>query len=83
VKVGDSDIMSQQDFDEALKQYNMAMIDFFKGNPEPLKKIYSSPDDISLSQLSGPFMRGRKKVIETAILNAENDCVLNRVSCLG
>ncbi len=62
--------MPLRDFDEAVKRYDMAMSDFFKGNPEPVNNFYSSSDDISLAQLSGSFVRGRKQVIETASRNA-------------
>jgi ketosteroid isomerase-like protein len=62
--------MSQQDFDEIAKQYNKAINDFFKGNPEPLNNVYSDRDDITLAQLSGPFIRGRKQVMDTASRNA-------------
>ena len=63
-------IMSQQDFDEALKQYNMAMSEFFKGNPKPINNFYSSCDEISLAQLSGGFVIGRDKVTDLASRNA-------------
>lgn len=63
-------ILSRDDFDEVVKEYNLAMSDFFKGNPDPINKIFSSHDDISLAQLSGPFVRGRKLVTETANFNA-------------
>jgi hypothetical protein len=63
-------IMSQQNFDDAVKQYNEAMSDFFKGNPEPINNFYSSSNEISLAQLSGPFVLGRKQVTETASRNA-------------
>ncbi|MFX0095660.1 MAG: nuclear transport factor 2 family protein [Candidatus Hodarchaeota archaeon] len=62
--------MLNQDFDEAVKIYNMAMNDFFKGNPEPINRIYSSSDEISLAQLSGSFILGRSQVTETASRNA-------------
>lgn len=62
--------MQHRDFDQAVKQYNVAMSDFFKSNPESLKRVYSSRDDISLAQLSGSFIRGRRQVIETATHNA-------------
>ena len=62
--------MSRDDFDEVVKEYNLAMSDFFKGNPDPINKIFSSHDDISLAQLSGSFVRGRKLVTETASFNA-------------
>ncbi len=63
-------ILSQRDFEEIVEEYNRAMSDFFQGNPKPLKKVYSKHDDISLAQLSGSFVRGRKQVIETATVNA-------------
>jgi len=63
-------IMSQKDFDEAVKQYNMAMSDFFKGNPDPINNVYSSCNEISLAQLSGPFVLGRKQVTDVASRNA-------------
>ncbi len=63
-------ILSQRDFEEIVEEYNRAMSDFFKGNPKPLKKVYSKHDDITLAQLSGPFVHGRKQVIETATINA-------------
>ena len=62
--------MSQQDFDEAVKQYNMAMREFFEGNPEPINRLYSDSDAISLAQLSGPFTISRKQVTNTATRNA-------------
>ncbi len=60
----------QQNFDAAVKQYDVAMSEFFKGNSEPLNNLYSSSDVVSLAQLSGPFVHGRKQVIETANRNA-------------
>ena len=62
--------MSWQDFDEAVNQYNVAMRKFFEGDPEPLNKLYSDIDTISLAQLSGSFIIGRKQVTDTAIHNA-------------
>ena len=62
--------MLNQDFDEAVKKYDLAMSDFFKGNPEPINSIYSDCDEISLAQLSGSFIIGRNPVTETASRNA-------------
>ena len=61
--------MSEQNFDETLRQYNLAMSEFFKGNPEPINSMYSKSDEISLAQLSGPFVIGRNQVTSTAINN--------------
>ena len=62
--------MSEQNFDETLRQYNIAMSELFKGNPEPINSMYSKSDEISLAQLSGPFVIGRNQVTSTAINNA-------------
>jgi ketosteroid isomerase-like protein len=62
--------MPNQNFDEAVKEYEIAMRDFFKGNPEPIKNIYSSCDEISLAQLSGSFIIGRKQLTEVVRQNA-------------
>ena len=62
--------MKPQNFDEAIKRYNTAMSDFFKGNPVSIINLYSNSDEISLAQLSGPFVIGRKQVAETARHNA-------------
>ena len=62
--------MSEQNFDETLRQYNLAMSEFFKGNLEPINSMYSKSDEISLAQLSGPFVIGRNQVTSTAINNA-------------
>jgi ketosteroid isomerase-like protein len=63
-------IMPHQNFEKAVKEYEMAMRDFFKGNPKPLNTIYSNSDEISLAQLSGSFIKGRNKVAEVARQNA-------------
>ena len=62
--------MPNQNIDEAIIEYEMAMSDFFKGNPKPLNIIYSSSDEISLAQLSGSFIKGRNQVTEVARQNA-------------
>jgi hypothetical protein len=63
-------IMLNQNFDEAVKKYDLAMNDFFKGNPEPINNIYSDSDEISLAQLSGSFILGRKNVTEIVNQNS-------------
>jgi len=41
------------DFDEVVEQYHLALDEFFKGNPEPLKKFFSHRDDVTLAN---PFV---------------------------
>ncbi len=62
--------MSQRNFGRAIQEYDLAMSEFFKGNVDPLKSVYSNREDISLAQLSGSFIRGRRQVIDTASRNA-------------
>ncbi len=63
-------IMYHQDFDEAVKLYNLAMTEFFKGNPEPIINFYSNCNEISLAQLSGGLVLGRNEVINAVRRNA-------------
>jgi ketosteroid isomerase-like protein len=41
------------DFDEVVEQYHLALDEFFKGNPQPLKKFFSHRDDVTLAN---PFV---------------------------
>jgi hypothetical protein len=34
------------DFDEVVEQYHLALNEFFKGNPEPVKSFFSHRDDV-------------------------------------
>jgi ketosteroid isomerase-like protein len=40
-------------FDEVVEQYHLSLDEFFKGNPEPLKKLCSHRDDVTLAN---PFV---------------------------
>ncbi len=64
-------VLSQSDFDQVVKMYNDSLRAFFKGDPEPVLKIYSDKDDISLAPPFGPFVLGRKLVADTARVNAK------------
>jgi ketosteroid isomerase-like protein len=54
------------DFDVVVEQYHLALDEFFKGNPEPLKKFFSHRDDVTLAN---PFVglpaRGWEQVAAT------------------
>ena len=53
-------------FDEVVEQYHLSLDEFFKGNPEPLKKFFSHRDDVTLAN---PFVglpaRGWEQVAAT------------------
>lgn len=57
--------MTALDFDQVIEQSHLALGEFAKGNPEPLKNIYSHREDVSLANPFGPAMRGWKQAAET------------------
>jgi ketosteroid isomerase-like protein len=54
------------DFDEVVEQYHLALDEFFKANPEPVKGFFSHRDDVTLAN---PFVglpaRGWQQVAAT------------------
>lgn len=48
------------DFAAAVDESHAALVEFVNGNPEPLKRMYSQRDDVSLGNPFGPFQRGWK-----------------------
>ena len=57
--------MSTSDFDEVVEQYHLALGEFVKGNPEPVKMVFSHREDVSLANPFGPVVHGWKQVAET------------------
>ena len=53
------------DFDEVVEQYHLALDEFLKGNPEPVQKLFSHREDVSLANPYGPPVRGWEQVAET------------------
>jgi ketosteroid isomerase-like protein len=51
--------------DELLAQFDLAVDDFLKGNPEPGKKVYSHRQDVTLANPLGPAVRGWEQVAGT------------------
>ena len=52
------------DLAAAVDESHAALAEFVKGNPEPLKRMYSQRDDVSLGNPFGPFQRGWKDCTE-------------------
>ena len=53
------------DVDQLIEQYQLALGEFVKGNPEPVQKLYSHRDDVTLANpLVGPPARGWEQVAE-------------------
>src|SRR5215212_2934897 len=61
-----------EDVDELIEQYQLALGEFVKGNPEPAKKLWSHREDVTLANHYGPPVRGWKQVAETMERAASN-----------
>jgi ketosteroid isomerase-like protein len=53
-----------EDFDELVQRYHSAMTPFAKGDPEPVKDLYSHADDVMLANPFGPAVRSWAAVSE-------------------
>ena len=53
------------DVDKLIEQFQSALGEFFKGNPEPVKNLFSHREDVSLANPLGPPARGRDEVAQT------------------
>ena len=53
------------DVDELIEQWQLAAGEFIKGNPEPVKKLWSRRDDVTLANPYGPPVRGWEQVAKT------------------
>ena len=52
------------DVDELIEQFHLASDEFLKGNPEPVNKLWSRREDVTLANPYGPPVRGWDKVEE-------------------
>ena len=53
------------DVDQLNEQYHLASGEFLKGNPDPVKKLWSHREDVSLANPYGPPVRGWDEVAKT------------------
>lgn len=49
---------SGNDLDEVIQEYHAALNVFVRGNPEPMKTLFSDADDVILANPFGPAVRG-------------------------
>lgn len=54
--------VTASDFDHVVEQFQQALDEFFRGNPEPSKLLMSHRDDVTLGNPFGPTARGWKQV---------------------
>ena len=57
--------MRTVDFDEVVAHYQRALGEFVKGNPEPVKMMFSHREDVTLANPIGPVVRGWEQVAAT------------------
>jgi serine phosphatase RsbU (regulator of sigma subunit) len=50
--------------EEVLAQYHHVMAELARGNPEPLKAMFSRRDDVTFASAFGPAVRGSKQVVD-------------------
>jgi ketosteroid isomerase-like protein len=53
------------DLGQVLEQWQLASGEFLKGNPEPVQKLWSHREDVSLANPFGPPVRGWDEVAKT------------------
>jgi ketosteroid isomerase-like protein len=53
------------DVDQLIQQYHLASDEFLKGNPEPVPKLWSHREDVTLANPYGPPVRGWEQVAKT------------------
>ena len=51
--------------DQLIKQYQLALDEFMKGNPRPVQELFSHRDDASLANPYGPPVRGWDGIAKT------------------
>ena len=56
--------MSRSDLGQYIEQYHRALDAFVQGNPEPVKRLFSRRDDVTLANPLGPPVRGWSQVAE-------------------
>ena len=64
--------MVDRDLDLFVAQYHSALDEFFRGNPEPAKLLYSHREDASLANPFGPVAIGWPRVAGTMERAASN-----------
>jgi ketosteroid isomerase-like protein len=57
--------MAVSDFDQVVEQQHQALDEFTRGSHEPLAKLWSQRDDVTLGNPFGPFVRGFEQVVQT------------------
>ena len=57
-------VVAVDNVDELIERYFRAQGEFLRGNPEPVKDLFSHKEDVTLANPYGPPVRGWEKVAE-------------------
>ena len=60
------------DFDVVVEQYHQAADEFSRGNPDPVKDLYSPRDDVAIANPFFPLTSGREQVVERLERSVQN-----------
>jgi|SRR5215211_2487495 len=52
------------DVDDLIEQYQLALGEFMKGNPQPVQNLFSRREDATLANPYGPPVRGWQRIAE-------------------
>jgi ketosteroid isomerase-like protein len=63
---------AEDDVDQLIEQYQLALGEFVKGNPQPAKQLWSRRDDVTLANPLGAPARGWEQVTKTIEHAASN-----------
>ena len=56
---------ASDDVDELIERYQLGLDEFMKGNPEPVKELFSHREDVTLANPLGPPAHGWEQVSAT------------------
>jgi ketosteroid isomerase-like protein len=65
-------VSTSEDLDQVIEESHLALAEFAKGNPQPLKDIFSQREDVTLANPYGPAVRGWKQAAEAMERAAAN-----------
>ncbi len=57
-------MIAEAEVDELIEHYHLALDEFAKGNPEPVKELFSHREDTTLANPQGAVARGWEQVAE-------------------
>jgi ketosteroid isomerase-like protein len=58
-------VTAEDNVTELIEQYDLAAGEFLKGNPEPVKMLWSHRQHVTLANPLGPVVRGWEQVVAT------------------